>query len=159
MHCLWMSSRIGSHSVVCSASDRYDSSCSSTSSREIASALGEVCLASTVLVAHVVGHPQLQIGHRQLLLATRAAARVMRGEHLVEVCGLKRLARLNDLPRGPQPDLLEPRTRVEPPDQPHGEDEQCDAAEDDHGEGVHVGAVYPGASRRERQIGATSDRV
>ena len=100
---------------------------------------------------------QLEVADADLGLAARAPPGVVRGEHLLEVLGLERLARLGDLAGRPAAQPAPARARVEPADQPHRHDDDGDAAEDHDRERVHrSGKSNPAWRTGKRLIAATS---
>ena len=109
-------------------------------------AISQVLLATTSLLPDVVHHPHLQVGHRHLGLPPGAPPGVVGGKHLLEVLGIERLAVLRDLASGPQPQLLQPVSRVVLSEQPDPQDQSHQPTQKHDRERVHQAAVYPAGS-------------
>src|SRR5205807_5669996 len=116
-------------------------------------AVGQVCLAPPLLILDVAGHAQLHVRLSDLTLPARSPSGIVRRQHLVEVVGFELLARLGDLARRTKPELLHSGARVEPAQQPHGQNHCGNAAQDHDREGVHRTAQSNPARPRLTSIG------
>lgn len=103
------------------------------------------------LLGQLAQDPRLELVGADLGLPAGAAALVMRGQHLVEILSVERLAPLVQLAGGLEPELLEPRAGVIPPDYPEHEYERGQPTYHDNSERVHVNE-----SKRRLNMSATS---
>src|SRR5437763_5440152 len=75
-------------------------------------AVSQIAFAARQLRRAVAGDAHLHLSRADLRFATSPPARVARGDHLIEVLGLKLLPRLGDLTGRAQADLLKAVARV-----------------------------------------------
>ena len=106
-------------------------------------AISQVLLAATLAAPDIVHHPHLEVG-TVISGSPRARRRALcAAEHLLEVLGIERLASLRDLAGDPQPELLQPGSRVVLAEQPDPQDQRGQPAQQHDRKRVHRRAVYP----------------
>jgi len=120
--------------------------------------VGHILLSTPSLLTELARHLELNLIRAHLALSARAPAGVTSGDELAEVLCFQGLAGRGDLARILQPELLEPRAWESPAEQPDGQDEYGETAEEHGDERIH-GSSLPARLARAAECATPAPAV